>query len=133
MVNYWLCVTSQENWDVIKGKKIWGVSKRYRRKMEKVNVGDFLAFYVKKQGIAGIFKVVSKPFEDNKELFEAKKEEEAFPLRVKLDILVLPKEVIPFETLAKKSKFFSLGPWALQLAMREISKDEYETIRALLS
>jgi predicted RNA-binding protein len=126
-------VTSQENWDVIKGKKVWGVSERYRRKMEKINAGDFLVFYVKKQGLAGIFKVVSEVFEDRRELFEARKEEEAFPLRVKLEVLVLPKKTIPFETLAKKSKFFSQGPWALQLAMREISKDEYEKIRALLS
>ena len=25
MVNYWLCVTNEENWRVVKERKIWGV------------------------------------------------------------------------------------------------------------
>jgi predicted RNA-binding protein len=126
-------VTSQENWDVIKKEKVWGVSERSRHKMEKVNVGDFLVFYVKKQGIAGIFKAVSKPFEDNRKLFETRNEKEVYPVRVRLEILVLPKKIIPLERLSKKLTFVSRGHWALQIAMREISKDEYEIIRMMLS
>lgn len=133
MVNYWFCVTSQENWDLVRRKKVWGVSERYRRKMAKVKIGDLFVFYVKKQGLAGIFKVISEPFENHEELFETRREGEVFPLRVRLEAHILPEEIVPLDKLSRKLKLLSRGHWALQLAMREISKDEYETIRNLLS
>lgn len=131
MVNYWLCVTSGENWNVIRKRKTWGVSGRHRRQIAKVKEGDFLVFYVKGQGLAGIFKVVSEPFEDEEKLFK----KGLFPNRVRLESLVLPEKMIQFKELAKKLKFVSVERWRvhLQVTMRTITKEDYEIMKAALS
>jgi len=64
MVNYWICVTNEENWNVVKKRKVWGVPERSRRQIENVKPDDLLVMYVKPQRVAGIFKAVSGSFED---------------------------------------------------------------------
>lgn len=39
-MNYWLCITNEENWKVVKEKNIWGVSRK--KDLENVRVGDVL-------------------------------------------------------------------------------------------
>ena len=69
MVNYWLCVTSEENWDVVRKKKVWGVPRANKRLIENVKRGDLLVFYVSPKSIRGIFEAVSEPYEDDKRTF----------------------------------------------------------------
>jgi predicted RNA-binding protein len=133
MANYWLCVTSEENWNVIRTQKVWGVSRRNRRQLENVKKGDFFVFYAKKRGLTGIFKVISKPFEDQKRLFKGA--DKVFPYRVKLESFILPKKIVRFEELARKLKFIGEEKWNvyLQVAMRKITEEDYKTIKATLS
>ena len=37
---YWLCITTEENWKVIKQKNIWGVQEKHRNTIAKVKPGD---------------------------------------------------------------------------------------------
>jgi len=39
-MRYWLCVTNQENWEVMRGKNVWGVEERHRNSILKVKPGD---------------------------------------------------------------------------------------------
>jgi predicted RNA-binding protein len=107
MVNYWLCVTSEENWNVIKDKKVWGVSERNHLKIERTKPGDFFVFYVKRKKIGGIFKVIDKPFKDNKNIFDSTglSEKERFPYRVKLDTVVVSKKLVEIGELIGKLDF----------------------------
>ncbi len=34
-MTYWLCITNEDNWKVIKDKKIWGVSERHKNTIDK--------------------------------------------------------------------------------------------------
>nr|MDO8080354.1 EVE domain-containing protein [Candidatus Freyarchaeota archaeon] len=43
-MNYWLCLTNAENWEVVKNKKVWGVIDRYKNKISQVKPGDILIF-----------------------------------------------------------------------------------------
>jgi len=45
-MKYTLCVTNEENWEVIKKRKVWGVPRRSREFVERVKPGDLLVFYV---------------------------------------------------------------------------------------
>ena len=137
MVNYWFCVTNEENWKVVKTRKVWGVSDRNRRRMEEVKLGDVLIFYVKPQMLAGVFKIISEPFESHEKIFStsgfAVKEE--FPHRVKLESLIVPKKPMIFKILVPKLKFIlNKEKWMghLRRAMQMVSKDDYEIIRASL-
>jgi predicted RNA-binding protein len=39
-MNYWLCITNEENWKVIREKNIWGVPERHKNTIAKVKFGD---------------------------------------------------------------------------------------------
>lgn len=45
----WLCITTSENWNVIKKNNIWGVPERHKNTIAKVRQGDKLLIYLKQE------------------------------------------------------------------------------------
>jgi len=43
-MTYWLCITTRDNWEIIKEKNIWGVPRRHQNTIKKVSPGDKLVF-----------------------------------------------------------------------------------------
>ncbi|MEM4521169.1 MAG: EVE domain-containing protein [Candidatus Bathyarchaeia archaeon] len=139
MVNYWLCVTNEENWNVIKERNIWGVpEKRGRRLIEDVRPGDLLVFYVIPKRIGGIFRAVSEPFESRERVFSCLEfgRDEIFPYRVKIEPSIIPKEPLPFEGVIERLSFTSkVRRWSLLLrrAMFRISPEDFAVIKDFIS
>jgi len=137
-VNYWLCVTNEDNWNAVKKHKVWGVpEKRGRRQIEMVKPGDYLAFYVMPKRIGGILKAVSEPFESKEKIFSWAEfsREEIFPHRVKLEPVVVAKEPVSVEKLVSKLSFTKgLKRWSVLLrrAMVMISAKDFELIRSFV-
>ena len=134
MVRYWLCITNDENWKVIKTKHIWGVSERRKNKLESVEIGDYMIFYVKPARIGGIFKVASKPYVDKRKIFTYSgfSGKEVFPYRVKLEPVTVPEEPVDFKPLVPKLSFLTNKKrWSapLRTAMKEIPREDFELIR----
>jgi predicted RNA-binding protein len=50
-MTYWLCITTQENWEIIKEKNVWGVPERHKNAISRVKPGDLLLIYVKQRGV----------------------------------------------------------------------------------
>ena len=132
-MNYWLCVTNEENWNVVTKKKVWGVPRASKRLIEGVRRGDFLVFYVSPKSIRGVFEAVSEPYEDEKRIFHSGKfgEKEVFPHRVKLKPVIVTKKPVNFENLIPKLNFITnkrMWTGHLRRAMRTIPREDYETI-----
>ena len=94
---YWLCITTQENWNVIREKNIWGVSERHKNTITKIKPGDKLLIYVmstKKNKeiipprIVAAYEVISEVFRDSTRIFKpaSKNKNEIYPLRVHLEL-----------------------------------------------
>ena len=138
MVNYWLCVTNQDNWNVVKMHKIWGVpERRGRRQIEGVKPGDYLVFYVTPKRVGGIFRVVSEPFESREKVFSWADfgREEVFPFRVRLEPNIVAKEPVSFDKVVGKLSFTKgRRRWSVMLrrAMFRISERDFGVIRDLL-
>jgi len=138
-VNYWLCVTNEDNWNVVKKQKVWGVpEKRGSRQIVAVKPGDFLVFYVTPKRIGGIFKAVSEPFESKEKIFNWADfgREELFPYRVKLEPTVIAEEPVPFDKVVKKLSFTrGIKRWSVLLrrAMFKISAKDFEVIEGFVS
>jgi len=138
-VNYWLCVTNEENWKVVKERKVWGVpAKRGKRQIESVKPSDYLVFYVKPKRIGGIFQAASEPFESNEKIFSWVEfgTEEIFPHRIKLEPMTVPKEPVPIEALVSKMSFArGRKRWSvfLRRAMVKISAKDFELVRQFTS
>lgn len=142
-MRYWLCITTEENWKVIKEKNIWGVQERHRNTIAKVKSGDKCLIYVmstRKDNeiippkIVGAYEVVSEVFKDNSRIFKppAKNRNEVFPLRIKLKPIKIFRKPIDFKSLIPKLKFITnKRKWTGHIqgkAMREIPKEDYELI-----
>jgi len=52
-VAYWLCITNEENWKVIREKNIWGVPERHRNAIARVKPEDRLLIYLIQEKVGG--------------------------------------------------------------------------------
>jgi len=73
-MTHWLCITNEENWNVIKQKNVWGVPERHRNTIAKVRPGDKLLIYVKQERdkdevkeprIVAVYEAASEVFRDS--------------------------------------------------------------------
>ena len=134
-MRYWICVTSRENWEVVKREGIWAVPSSRKAVLEEAKPNDRLVIYVSPKSIGGIFEVISKPYEDRTRIFTSRDPNEVFPYRVKIKPLIVPKEPISFTPLVNKLSFIKKKEgWVayFRRAMFEISKDDYEVIEKYL-
>lgn len=140
---YWLCITNEDNWEVIRQKNIWGVPERHRNTISKVKPGDKLLIYLKQEKIGeeikpsrivAVYEAASEPFKDSTRIFKSPKGmgNETFPLRIKLKpVKIFPKPV-EFKPLIPKLRFITnKRKWSGHLmgkAMREIPEEDFKLI-----
>lgn len=131
-MNYWLCITNEENWDIVRKNEIWGVNQKHKEKILNVKEGDPLVFYVKPKRIGGILETTSKPFKENKVIFKSG----IFPYRVKLKSIIIPRKFLEFRPLVSKLQFIiNKKMWKGRLqgrAMISIQKDDFELVNVKL-
>jgi predicted RNA-binding protein len=140
---FWLCITNEENWEVIRSKNVWGVSERHRNTISKVKKGDRLLIYLKQERkeerveetrIVAEYEVSSEVFRDSSRIFKSPKGmgNETFPLRIKMTAVEIFKAPVEFKPLIPKLEFIkNKKKWTGHLmgkAMKEISEKDYRLI-----
>ena len=141
---YWLCITNENNWRVIRQKNVWGVPERHKNTISRVKPGDKLVIYLKQERfkdeikeprIVAVYEVVSEPFRDSTRIFSSKgmkSSGEIFPWRVKIKPIKIFDKPIEFKPLIPKLKFIkNKQKWSGHLmgkAMREIPEEDYNLI-----
>ena len=140
MTKYWLCITNEENWRVIKNKRIWGVPKRHENTIKRVKKGDKCLIYliqekigeeIKESRVTGAYEVTKEVFRDSTRIFKSppKLGNETFPFRIKLKEIKVFDEPVYFKPLIPKLKFIkNKSKWAGHLmgkAMREIPEEDF--------
>jgi len=139
LLTYWICVTTEENWRIIREKNIWGVPPRSKKIIENVKEGDKLIFYViqsKKDNeiippkIVAIYEASSKAFYDNKPLFKSYKGK-IFPYRIKIKPIKIAKKPINFKEFVDRLSFIKNKKfWTayFRRAMFEIPSMDFEIL-----
>jgi len=140
---HWLCITTEENWKVIKQKNVWGVQEKHRNTIAKVKPGDKCLIYVmstKKDDeiipprIMAAYEVISEVFTDRSRIFKppARDRNETFPLRIRLKPVKIFEKPVDFKSLIPKLKFIkNKQKWTGHIqgkAMREIPEEDYYLI-----
>ena len=143
---YWLCITTEENWKVIKEKNVWGVPERHKNTIAKVKPGDRLLIYLKQERdkekvieprIVAVYEATSEVFKDSKRIFKSPPDmgNEVFPLRIKLKPVKIFSTPVDFKSLIPKLKFITnKQKWTGHLmgkAMREIPEEDYNLIMSV--
>lgn len=142
-MTYWLCITNEENWKVIRERNIWGVPERHKNTIARVKPGDKLAIYLKRERvkdkvveprIVAVYEAVSEIFRDSSRIFKTPKGmgNETFPLRIKLKPVKIFEKPVEFKPLIPKLKFITnKKKWSGHLmgkAMREIPEEDFKVI-----
>jgi len=144
-MNYWLCITTEENWNVIKEKNVWGIGEKFRKTIQKIKPGDKLVFYLvqTKKGdeiipsrIVGIFEAVSETYKESNRIFKSKSKsgDIIYPYRVKIKPIKIFSKPIEFKPLIPKLKFIKIkDKWTgyVRLPMREIPEEDFQFIAGL--
>ncbi len=140
---YWLCITTGENWEVIRSRNVWGVSERHRNTIARVKKGDRLLIYLKQERkedrveeprIVAEYEVSSEVFRDSSRIFKSPKGlgNETFPFRINITPVEVFKVPVEFKPLIPKLEFIkNKKKWTGHLmgkAMREISEKDYRLI-----
>jgi predicted RNA-binding protein len=143
---YWLCITNEDNWKVIREKNIWGVPERHKNTISKVKPGDKLLIYlrqekigeeIKPSRIVAVYEATSEPFRDSTRIFKSPKSmgNETFPLRVKLKPIKIFPQPVEFKPLIPKLRFVTnKKKWSGHLmgkAMRQIPEEDYRLITSV--
>ena len=130
VVKYWFCILTPENYEIVKNELVWGVTSRHKNKIIRVEPGDRLVMYViGEKRIKGIYEAVSKPYEDETEIFHGG----VYPYRVKLRQVKESEKGIDIRELVPELELFKRkdAKWAGVLrgrAMIEITEKDYKTI-----
>lgn len=142
-MTYWLCITNEDNWKVIKQKNVWGVPGRHKNTIAKVKLGDKLLIYLKQERekdevkeprIVAVYEAASEVFKDSSKIFKTPKGmgNESFPYRVDLKPVKIFDKPVEFKPLIPKLKFITNKKrWSGHLmgkAMREIPEEDYSLI-----
>jgi predicted RNA-binding protein len=141
-MTYWLCITNEDNWRVIREKNVWGVSQRHKNTIAKVKLGDKCLIYVmstKKDKeiipprIVAVYEVASEVFEDRSRIFKSPQgKSELYPYRIKLKPIEIFKKPVDFKSLIPELSFIkNKKRWTGHIqgkAMREIPEEDFKLI-----
>ena len=122
----WLGVTNKENWEIIKQNNIWGASSSLKTTMEKINVGEKLVIYIKRDisAFGGIFEIISNPYSDT----NIKWKTGSYPILIDLKPQAIAKKFIPIKELVPKLNFIKnkqkYTPYFWGKGMRKMIPDE---------
>ncbi len=86
-MNYWMLVSSPENFEISRslGFDLAGMKSRHRKKAVDVRVGDKVIFYMTKIGcFGGTAEVIGEYYEDTKKIWTSDKPNEIYPFRFKI-------------------------------------------------
>lgn len=144
MPQYWMIVTSKENFDITKDRDftVQGVKSRHRKKAMEMQPGDKIMYYVTGiQKFAGIAEVTSTYFEDEDKIWKAKskKKEEVYPWRfnIKPELILDEDDWVDSEVFKDKLEYIQKWPkehWklAFQGNVHNLPEADYETVKSVL-
>jgi len=143
-MNYWIYVTTSDNWKITKKLNLLGAPKRNKNTIARMRKGDRCLIYIKQERIAGEvigaqivgdYEVASDVFSDPKKVFTTPRglsEKETFSLRTKLKPIAVFEKPIDFKPLAKKLAFITnkknYGTHLIGRALIPIDERDYKLI-----
>src|SRR5918998_1059658 len=109
-LGYWVIVSSLDNWyrTAEHGFTVQGMKSRHRKKAERMQPGDQIAYYVTGvKAFAGVATITSAYYEDHEPIWTSsnkRKADEDYPYRVRItpDIVLDEADFVPAEGIARR-------------------------------
>ncbi len=143
---YWIIVSSIDNWrrTAEHGFTVQGMKSRHRRKAERMQPGDKIAYYVTGvKAFAGVATVTSTYYEDHVPIWTSnnkKKADEDYPFRVLIEpnLVLNETDFVPAEGIARRMTYASKWPaanWTLafQGNVHSIPAEDFQLVHDALA
>ncbi len=143
-MNYWIYITTSDNWKITKKLNLLGAPERNKNAMARLRKGDRCLIYVKQERVAGNisgaqivgdYEIASDVFHDSKRVFTTPRglsENETFGLRTKLKPRAVFEKPIDFKPLIEKLAFITnkrnYGAHLIGRALIPIGEGDYKLI-----
>lgn len=122
-MNYWMIALTPENWETTKrlGVAAQGFTTKQRRKVERMEPGDRLLFYVKEKRVfAATATIRSQMYEERSRVWTGATPNEVFPHRVQItsDAVMPPGKELDAALIAPRMEYLKRWPieqWPLGL------------------
>jgi len=139
-MNYWIYVTSFENWLLTKEKNVLGISLKYQSSLKTITVGDKCLIYTKPakfcdekidSSLVAVYEIKSDSYVDNFQIFSpaATNPKEKFSLRWDIVPLKIFDKPHPFKKYVNQVNFVTnktrWGMTFMGRAMIKISSDDF--------
>ncbi len=142
-MNYWMLVSSPENFEISRKMNfsLAGMKSRHRKKAVDVRVGDKVIFYLTRIGSFGATAEVKGEFyEDDSLIWVSDKPNEFYPFRfmIEPEIVVNEKSFVKAEELKDQMEYIKKWPkehWklAFQGNVHRLPESDYLLIKSVLS
>ena len=131
-MKYWIFITNEDNWKIIRDNEIYGFNEKTKRDSNKLSVGDLVVIYIKGKLIGGIFEIISL-----NEQTKIKFKESDYPYKIKLRKIFVPNHPLEFtkDMINQISIFKNKIRWGTILmgrATKEIEKTDFHYIKKIL-
>lgn len=141
----WLAISNRANWDVVRKKHVWGVPRRNKNIIARVNAGDTVLIYVSQEkkdddilpsSVVGEFVVTSEAYEDHTTIFTVPPHmvKEDFPYRITLSPVRTFDPPVEFKPLIPQLGFITnkkMWTGHIRVAMRTIPEEDYQLITSV--
>jgi len=143
-MNFWIYVTTSDNWKITKKQLLLAVPERNKNAIARLRKGDRCLIYVKQERVAGEvigaqimgeYEIASEVFNDSKRVFTTPhglSEKEKFSLRTKLKPITVFENPIVFKPLVEKLTFIThkknYGTHLIGRALIPIGEGDYKLI-----
>ena len=147
-MDFWVFITTHDNWKVTRDMHTVGVAERHQKSIDRVEKGNKCLIYVKeehnrevhrKSYIIGEYEIISRACYDNTPIFHkvSTRPNETFPLRIKLKCLTPSARPVEFKPFIPKLSFIKnkthWGGTFQGNALLKIPQDDYEIMASSLA
>ena len=115
MPNYWMIVSSAENFEISRdlGFELQGIKSRHRKKAERMEPGDRVLYYLTGvQQFGGTATITSPYYEDSAPIWNSKKKGEEYPFRfgIKPDLILEPGTYVDAKSIVPHLEYVKRWP-----------------------
>lgn len=124
--NFWICVTSPQNFKLCIAHGKWGVQWQ-KRTIEEVRKGDLIAFYIKgAHEFKGVYRVISSVYYETKPIWTDK----LYPWRVNFEPMTGVRSAEAMPILPRLSFVRSMDNWGtyFQREMKRLDQSDFKSI-----
>jgi len=127
-MNFWLVVTTEQNWRICLEHRVWGVEGNAARTIARAELGDEILVHLDHMRSGGIVKVSSAVYYDETRIWP----DRVYPHRIRFGPVLIPSEAVDIRDFYGQNLSAKDPRGYFRSTMRSLPKEEFTLFRGFL-